>query len=114
CLTPEWLPVSRDGQLVCLDTICPISRTLDIIVQPPVPRCSEKSLAIIYAEDPELRFDLVADRLKEDLDGLLTVDTFAGQEFDSGERRSKPLKVLREVFLRHRAVLFIGHLFPAG
>jgi hypothetical protein len=110
-LLPELVPVETDDRRVAWrDMLGPIHRTLDQI-EVPVPRCEDKhSLAIIHAEDEgEYQFTGAAERLQAALARVLShVDTYRGADFSGSSQ--KRLRCLQEVFHRHNAVLFLGHL----
>lgn len=106
-LLPELVPVHHaDDTPAWLDRMFPVYRTLYHVDQRQVERCQERSLAIVHQEEEP--FSYLAKAVRRDLYGKLDVDVYAGTEFPSSpsERFSK----LEEVFYKHRAVLFLGHL----
>lgn len=103
------LPVrNNDNSATWLDTFTPIYRTIDHVEQRPVRRCGDKSLAIIY-QDEDIFFEM-ARMLKRELHNskLEKIDLYNGGEFVNGHK--KYVSLLTEVFHKHRAVLFLGHL----
>jgi hypothetical protein len=110
-LLPELAPVEdTNGPAAWLDSRLAIYRTLDI-QQAPVERQDERSLAILYQNDPVdavLDFPALAETVRRALRGVLPrpPDTYASSRVAEGGRA----RLLHEIFFNHRAVLFLGHL----
>jgi hypothetical protein len=111
-LLPELTPYNTGSSVTWLDTVAPICRILDHVEQPEVLRCAKNSLAIIYQDD-EPHFAKMGEDLSKTLNNdRLIVDLFAGSEFVTDD--AARVELLSQVFHRHRAVLFLGHLRQAS
>ena len=109
-IIPELIPITMpDAGVLWLDTCGPIYRTLLHVVQPAARRFPAKSLAILYQNAPE--FKDLAGRLRQALRGILKVDTYSGQELETGP--TPRIALLSDIFHRHRSVLYLGNLASA-
>lgn len=112
-LLPEMTPININSRVEWLDKLTPIHRTIDCVAQRTVRRVPDISLAvIIYSSPPNSGdysfFKKAEKRLQEQLMGRLdSVDFYRGEELTGS---SVQYRLLQEIFLRHRAVLFLGHL----
>ncbi len=107
-LLPELLPAGEKW----LDTLGPVYRIIDHLACPPVDRPPERTLAILYATgDGNELFESQAKSLQRQLQPYLIVDTFSGEEFQrlKGDDAGR-FDLLIEIFRKHRAVFFLGHL----
>jgi ATPase family associated with various cellular activities (AAA) len=100
-LLPELCP-APDGDW--LDRKLPIYRTLHHIARP-ARRQSDLSLAILYQDDD--MFAELASAIRRTLSAHLDVELFPGRFLADPDLQAGQFK---EIFLRHRGVLFLGHL----
>ena len=119
-LLPEYVPFRKDknGSWLWLDCCVPISRRLDHVESSRTRHVEELSIALVYqeAESPDVHegenFPRLAKeiqwKVRERVEGDIVIDTFSGSRFVGSS--AKRLATLFEVFRRHRAVVFCGHL----
>jgi hypothetical protein len=110
-LLPELCPVdAADGEATWLDRVLPVYRSLHHIPRFPAPRQREMSLAILYQENGLLK-TIATDAERELRGSFDSVNLYPGSLVADSARR---LNQLQEIFFRHRAVLFLGHLHSPG
>jgi hypothetical protein len=103
-LLPEMVATDASGGW--LDTALPVFRTLSHVNRPMVNRLAEPSLAILYQNDREGLFEDLARRVLRNLPSAMPIDDYPGNDLIGGAK----VTLLQEIFFRHRAILFLGHL----
>src|ERR1700683_2660882 len=106
-LLPELCPLDAPGgEPTWLDRVLPVYRSLHHIPRLPAPRQGEMSIAILYQDNRMLQ-EMAKAAARELGGSFVSVNLYPGRLVADPTTR---LSHLHEIFFRHRAVLFLGHL----